>query len=266
LLDEVNNRKISIDKRVDALAAIGNTQDPHFLPTLRAVIQNPNEEPKVLAQAARSLGRIGRPEDVGILGELLKIKHPDVNKGAAEALGLVGGTRALQLLLENLSYSWETLDVTIAYFDAFRRIGDVKAVFPMLELYRNNGQPGITDFLVPSFPSRELKQALDAIGCDAVSDVLRFTRDIQSKHIYKLPMDIIHEFLTTCLKNSPEKLSTSELCDLSEIPDLWRVGVYGTVGDLDTVERIATETLDGHEIREMAIQEITRRKNLNASN
>ena len=57
LVDDASDRDVHTDTRVDALAAIGNTQNPRFLPTLRALLGNPNEAPRILAQAARSLGK-----------------------------------------------------------------------------------------------------------------------------------------------------------------------------------------------------------------
>ena len=118
------------DKRIDAVEALGKLADERAIPFLLGALYD--GERNVRTEAADVLGRMGDERAVPALVHLVKLDWSDrVVFAAAEALGEIGGEKALEGLTGNLRrlgpLAWE------ASIEALGKIGDRRAVPHILE-------------------------------------------------------------------------------------------------------------------------------------
>lgn len=82
--------------QLGALFAMGNSADPRWLSILLDEMESPYSEVRI--EAARASGNVGHSDAVPALAELAYDHDEEVAATAIEALGLIGGEQALQML------------------------------------------------------------------------------------------------------------------------------------------------------------------------
>ncbi|MCX8091759.1 MAG: HEAT repeat domain-containing protein [Verrucomicrobiae bacterium] len=120
-------RHASYEKRVAAVNALGEINDPAVLRPLQQALRD--ADPLVRTAAAHALGRLGDPQAVPALLQALKDRETNARAAAAAALGRLGDARAVEPLIQLLNDpQWE---VRAAALEALGKLGDPRALQPV---------------------------------------------------------------------------------------------------------------------------------------
>jgi len=114
----------TVESRIEAVQKLGNLPDRRSVMTLVEVLNDPS--PRVRAEAARSLGRLGyRSLARAALLRGLEDANPDVREAAATALGRLRDSWAIPAL-RHLAEMERTTQVRRAAWEALRHISDAQ--------------------------------------------------------------------------------------------------------------------------------------------
>lgn len=120
-------RHASYEKRVAAVNALGEINDPAVLRPLQQALRD--ADPLVRTAAAHALGRVGDAQVVPALIQTLKDRETNARVAAATALGRLADARALEPLIQKLNDpEWE---VRAAALEALGKLGDPRALQPV---------------------------------------------------------------------------------------------------------------------------------------
>ncbi|MFW6066344.1 MAG: HEAT repeat domain-containing protein, partial [Planctomycetota bacterium] len=117
--------------RKSAIEALGRTREPDAMDTVVFALEN---DPRQVVRlvAAEAVGRIGGERALPILLEKLRDENPSVREGAAWGLGHLGDTAGVEPLIEALED--ENGLVRIVAVKALGRLGDQRAVEPLEQM------------------------------------------------------------------------------------------------------------------------------------
>ena len=127
------------DARCDAVKMLGEIGDARAVGPLLSVLETEDAG----WEASHALGKIGEPA-VEPLINALRDDSAWVREKAADALGKIGGTRAVEALIESLEDSSGTgvrSTVRDKVADALGAIGDARAVEPLIKTLKDSSWP-----------------------------------------------------------------------------------------------------------------------------
>jgi hypothetical protein len=113
---------------VDVLASLGRPAVPQLIHELKS------QDPLVRRHAAEALGEIRDTRAIDPLGRVLKDKDALIRRHAVKALGKIGDPRAVPLLAEILNDPDEQSHVRMTAAEALGDIGDKRAVEPLVSV------------------------------------------------------------------------------------------------------------------------------------
>lgn len=138
------------------LAILGILKPVSAIDALIAVLENPSEIPGIHFQAGLALSQIGEPA-VDALITAFEKGDTSTKDIAASALGVIGGSKARDQLINALESSTESA-IQLTLVDAIAKIGDVPSVRALerqLQQYQQDDDSGVRIFLDEVFRSLE---------------------------------------------------------------------------------------------------------------
>jgi len=152
--------------RTAAAQSFGHLENPAFVPDVVNALSDPDAW--VRYYAARALGQIRSPESMDALAETLRQDNaPQVRIAAAEALGAIGGSRAVSILAAVVSS--EDRDLGRAALLSLGVIGHPDALGPILSALRSNDSSRRLD-AVRALAMRHDSQAAESLQWAAAAD------------------------------------------------------------------------------------------------
>lgn len=92
-----------LERRIQALTALGRLEHPGVVDRLRAIIKDDGADPRYRAAALAALGHRGGPQAVAEIKPLLNARDARLRAAAARALGDLGGAEARSALEQRLA-------------------------------------------------------------------------------------------------------------------------------------------------------------------
>jgi HEAT repeat protein len=182
-----------VDSRVDPrtrggfAVALGLLQDPGSVQRLTALVADRNEDAELRGYAAVAIGMIGdtAPAAVQALKSALRERSSEeLRLHSAVGLGLLSDPQAIGLLLTELEAA-ETQNVQGQIVLALAKIGDARAIQPLVDVLKDDGRPALTRALATA--------GLGLIGdLERVSSLTRLSKDVN----YRAQTESVAEVLT----------------------------------------------------------------------
>ena len=118
-----------------AIEILGDIGDPSTAPAIRKLLED--EDPRIVLEAVRALGKIRDPESSHKIVEILREhEEPAIRAEAAEALGKIGDAKTVDHIIEALRSDPDKRTL-FSITQALAELNDEKAIEPLLEALEN---------------------------------------------------------------------------------------------------------------------------------